>query len=126
MPETKKTIKDVAEDALFIQNACNLSGVVLAFARAMEVLNEEKHRLNEGSDFVRFHPVTILFVNKLEDMTGSNYSLRFGKAYDMCQALVNGTSDPNAAQRAVLADVQQERSERAQLETTARNRQAIE
>ncbi len=100
------SIKDAAKDALQVQDACNVSGVVLGFARAMEAVNAERWRLEAagvptGSDFVRHHPVVILWVNKLEDMVYSNSSLtRYSRAYEACNRLATArTSTPRGRSR---------------------------
>ena len=80
-PDCGQDLKNACADAMQVQDACNVSGVVLAFARAMEAINAERERLGQGTDFVRNHPVTILFVNKLEDMVASNFRDRYSKAY---------------------------------------------
>lgn len=62
------------DDALAVQSACNLSGVVKALAGHMEKVWEEAREKGEGTDWVNAHPVVILFVEQI-------YHLSRGKAY---------------------------------------------
>lgn len=65
------------EDALAIQDACNLSGVVHSFATAMSAL------CAEGLDTAarNNHPIAILFASKIASLTGSEDMSRFSTAY---------------------------------------------
>ena len=83
------TIKELAQEALDVQNASNLSGVALSFGRAMADLRGQPECT--GSDWCRNHPITILWVNKLEDMVGSNFGLRYLHASDACATLATST-----------------------------------
>ena len=77
-------LKQAASDALFVQCACNLSGVVYSFARAMDALNKERSRLNEGTDWIKNHPVCRLFAEQIQYLTsGKGYS----EACDECEEL---------------------------------------
>jgi len=51
------------DDALFVQSACNLSGVVFSFARHMETICEECR--DKGTHTRNTHPVVRLFVTQL-------------------------------------------------------------
>ena len=58
------------KQALQVQNACNLSGVVLSFARAMQdVRNYLSHTGASGAGWagLRKHPAMILWVDKIND-----------------------------------------------------------
>ncbi len=69
-----KTIQQAASDALAVQSACNLSGVVYAFKDAMDVLNNEKNANGGGSDFIRNHAVCRLFAEQIMYLTsGKDY-----------------------------------------------------
>lgn len=80
-----RTLKSLAQEALDVQNACNLSGVAHGFARAMSELCS----LVPGTDARNCHPVAILWADKIAHLTGTQ---TFGndvvtKAYDACYAL---------------------------------------
>lgn len=57
-------------DALFVQNASNLSGVVHSLSDAVSFLHKQPECT--GTDWVNRHPVVVLFVNKLADMSGAD------------------------------------------------------
>ena len=66
-------------EAFTSQNACNLSGVVLSFARAIEDLN----RQGKGTDWINNHPICRLYAEQIMHLTnGREYS----EAYTICQA----------------------------------------
>ena len=84
------TIKEAAKTALDVQDACNLSGVVFSFAKVMQVICDEAHRLGKGTDWKNRHPIVILFLDKLADLAGCcdrGTGLTFSRAYDACRAL---------------------------------------
>ena len=47
-----KTLKELAEQALAVQDACNLSGVLNSFREAMSHLWEHAHQPGRGTDWV--------------------------------------------------------------------------
>ena len=61
---TEKTEKDFAGDAIFVQNACNITGVMLAF---VELISWQ--RANHIFPIENYPPF-ILFKDKLQDMLG--------------------------------------------------------
>ena len=68
------TIKQAASDAIAVQCACNLSGVVYAFKDAMDALNEEKRNNGGGTDFIRNHAICRLFAEQISHLTsGKDY-----------------------------------------------------
>ena len=56
-------------DALAVQNACNLSGVVHGFSRAMTALREALP--SAGTDEINRHPVAVLWADKIAHLTGT-------------------------------------------------------
>jgi len=71
-----ENLKKAYRDALAVQDACNLSGVVNAFSRALSAL----HEVQLGTDEIRQHPISVLFANKIYDMTGKD----FETAHQLC------------------------------------------
>lgn len=57
------------QDALDIQSACNLSGVVRSFAEAMTAISEEAHRIGQGTDWRNTHPICVLFSTQIGHLT---------------------------------------------------------
>jgi hypothetical protein len=83
-----KTIKQLAQEALDVQNACNLCGVVQSFARAMIDLGEH----TKGTDERNTHPISVLWADKVAHLTGTQ---SFGndvvtKAYNVVHDLAGG------------------------------------
>lgn len=62
-----KTLKELAQEALEVQNACNLCGVAQSFARVMRDLNE----LGLGTDRTNKHPIAILWADKIAQLSGT-------------------------------------------------------
>lgn len=64
--------KSMAQEALDVQDACNLSGVVHSFSR---IITEVRNRLELdgtiGTEAVNRHPVCILFSDKIAHLTGT-------------------------------------------------------
>lgn len=88
------TINRAAQEALDVQNACNLSGVVKAFDRATATLWEIAHRTPHlGTDWVNKHPISVLFSSKIESLTGSGEVNKFSKSYDECVRLAAMTEE---------------------------------
>lgn len=74
-----------AKDAVLVQDACNLSGVVFAYGRAMKVICDESNRLHKDTDWKNCHPVAVLFASKVASLTGCGGSLEFSYAYEVCK-----------------------------------------
>lgn len=79
--------KELAEEALAVQNASNLSGVANSFSA---VVREVRARLesegNGGNSSLHVHPVIQLWADKIASLTILNAStLDMFKAYDWCE-----------------------------------------
>jgi hypothetical protein len=67
------TLQQAAQQALDVQNACNLSGVLRSFNEiVMDVLWPEAQRLGKGTEWVNHHPITALFLSKLASLNGTD------------------------------------------------------
>lgn len=67
------TIDDLLEEAVKVQDACNLSGVVLSFADAIVRLRElfrDNPDTNLGTWDVNTHPISRLFAAKISELAG--------------------------------------------------------
>lgn len=82
-----KTIKRLAEDALLVQDAVNLSGVARSFADALSDLWQHATAQGEGTAWVNSHPVAVLFSSKISSLTRSEDSACFAKAYEEVKKL---------------------------------------
>lgn len=63
------TMKQLAREALDVQNACNLSGVVHGFSRAISHLRALLP--DAGTDEINHHPICILWADKISSLTGT-------------------------------------------------------
>lgn len=84
------SIKQAAKTALEIQDACNLSGVVISFVQAMEIICKSER--NTGTDWKNNHPIAKMFASKIHDLSGMGLSDNhaFAEAYDLCKKLADG------------------------------------
>ena len=64
-----KTLADLAREALAVQDACNLSGVVHGFSRAITELRVVLR--DPGTDAINAHPVCVLWADKIAHLTGT-------------------------------------------------------
>lgn len=64
-----KTLNQLAQDALLVQDACNLSGVVHGFSRAMTDLRALLPQA--GTDEINQHPISIMWASKIASLTGA-------------------------------------------------------
>ena len=85
-----KDIKQLAKDALDVQNASNLMGVSKSFAQAVEDLYHSG--VCKGMDECFQHPIITLWIDKLCHLNKCQYDLseKVDKAYDVVNKLVKG------------------------------------
>lgn len=95
--DTKKprTIAQLAREAYIVQDACNLSGVLLGAARAVLELREIASAEGKSWEWVDHHPVMCLWADKIAHLTGTQ---RLGTdsvmdAYNVIHKLME-TSEP--------------------------------
>ena len=79
--------RNIYQEALDVQNAVNLSGVVKSWAEITSLIWDEAHRLGHGTDWVNHHPVNVLFADKCRDLTDRSqiYAHDYGEAYEECE-----------------------------------------
>lgn len=80
--------REWAQQALNVQDACNLSGVVHTFGRMMTELHEQNH----GTDWINQHPLAVLFSDKVDHLTGTQglWASTTSWAYAWAQATADG------------------------------------
>jgi len=83
-PMRVRTMRDLAQEALDVQDACNLSGVVHSWSRAITdlraLLEDEK---GFSTQKLNTHPVNVLFASKVDSLVGyMSDSTLFGHAYE--------------------------------------------
>lgn len=69
-------------DAMSVQDACNLSGVVHAFSGVMPRIWQEVVRNGGGTDDVNRHPICIMYASKIESLTKLYDVAAFTAAYN--------------------------------------------
>ena len=84
-----RTLTELAQESLDVQNACNLSGVVHSFAQAISRLREVQP--NRGTEFYNRHPISLLFADKVASLTNLNSigETLYG-TYDKVKSLAKG------------------------------------
>lgn len=70
MTTEKKSYEDLWNEANDVQDACNLSGVVHSFSRAMTRLWEIAREEGKGTEWVNSNPVTRLYASKITHLAG--------------------------------------------------------
>jgi len=81
------TLKAAAQAALDVQNACNLSGVAMAFADIMRTLCE----FVPGTDARNTHPIAQVFLDKMNQLAGvQSYDVPMSAAYRAVHELAEG------------------------------------
>jgi hypothetical protein len=65
-----RTLAALANEAIQVQDACNLSGVAHGFARAMSDLMDHTN----GTEERNHHPIAILWADKIASLTGTQRS----------------------------------------------------
>lgn len=82
----KKTMRELCQEALDVQNACNLCGIAQRFAAVMIELGE----YTNGTDERNTHAVAILWIEKMNHLSGiqsfSNAAIdkKIDAAYSFC------------------------------------------
>ena len=74
------------QSAIFAQDACNLSGIVISFAEVTRKVWGEANALGKGTDWVNTHPICVLYANKIGSLARSENIDAYSKAYDICKA----------------------------------------
>lgn len=73
------------QKALDVQDAVNLSGVVIAFANLLNKLNAE----HLGTEWVKKHPISVMFSSKIASLTDSDQSEAVGAALSEIHKEIN-------------------------------------
>ena len=86
-----RTLAQLAKEAIEIQDACNLSGLVHGWHRSIIELREELGKQGIfDTDKINQHPINVMWVSKLADLAHYDGSMtKFSFAYDACQELAD-------------------------------------
>jgi hypothetical protein len=81
-----KSIQEMAQEALWVQDACNLSGVVHTFSQTMTLLRKIlEQEPGFSTDKLNKHPIAVLYASKIASLTSSDSN--FSIAFEECQKL---------------------------------------
>ena len=86
-------MRNIYQQALDVQNACNSSGVALSLANEIIPAVRDELRANGGfadTDAVNSHPAVIMFIAKLGDLAGLTVDgARYSRAYTVCYEMAH-------------------------------------
>ena len=85
-----RTLKEMASEAITIQDACNPLGLTKTFAQVTQDLADQLQERGEFSTAnICRHPIFRLWASKLHDLAGMGLSDtdRYGEAYEACKKL---------------------------------------
>lgn len=92
-----KTLQQAAQEALDVQDACNLSGVLHSLDTIVrEVLWPEATRLGVGTRWINHHPIVSMFLDKLESLNGIqviSHNSTLEAAISAVEGLASGAED---------------------------------
>jgi hypothetical protein len=92
--EDARTLRQLARESLDVQDACNLSGVVHSYSRAMSRLWELLP--GAGTQTINHHPIARLWADKCAHLTGTQTGIAWvGEAYAAVRELA-GERDERA------------------------------
>jgi len=75
--------REMARDAILVQDACNLSGVVHSFSRVMSRLSHYDLDTREKNG----HFLAVLYASKIASLTNCEDTDTFSRAYTMAKEL---------------------------------------
>lgn len=79
-----RTLQEMAQEALDVQDACNLVAVANGFARAMSEMMTD-HKMD--TDEIRHHPITTMWVSKIETLNGQTGMACLGTSIRECREI---------------------------------------
>jgi hypothetical protein len=86
-----RTWKELAQVAMDVQSACNLSGVVHSFS---DIIREVRARLDAegkgGNDNLHKHPVCVLFATQIAYLTGCENGMNYSNAHNWAEEQIKG------------------------------------
>jgi hypothetical protein len=90
------TVRDY-QDAIDVQSAVNLSGVVFSFARVMQKICDEGQRLGKGTQWRNHHPIAVLYAYEISWLTNQaeGSSEVWQQAYDAAEEFVASWQAPD-------------------------------
>ena len=77
--------KEDYTNVLMMQDAVNLSAIIIAWAEVMKKINDEAWHRQSCVDWKNNHPINVLYASKVASLTGSELSNNFFDAYKACE-----------------------------------------
>lgn len=96
-----KTLKQLADDAIHVQDACNLIAVANSFAQVIKDVQQNLADAGKesGTDAIRNHPIVQLWADKIYDMVGRpNDPVRFSEIYFTVEQIAFHASESRRAE----------------------------
>lgn len=92
--EQHQDLARIAKNALDVQSACNLSGVVFSFAKDMRTLCDLQHSganvIEPGTVNRNRHPICILYATQISHLVGASFDhAGYIKAHDWAKSQSN-------------------------------------
>ena len=88
MAEDNRTLVQLAQEVLEIQDGSVLSGLVYAWGRSIGRLRSIFER--ESTSFINRHPINVLWADKMSSLTGATSVSNFMAAHDKVEAIAKG------------------------------------
>lgn len=92
--DQRNVLRKICQNALDVQCACNLSGVVHSFSNDVTKLWDICRAVTgQGTDWVNTHPVCVLYADKIVSLssggvtTGDNYSNAWSHCWDVANMI---------------------------------------
>ncbi len=80
------------QDALHVQTACNLSGVVHSFNRVMKKICNQSNKEQRGTEWKNSHPICRLYAEQIMHLTAeTEYSAAYAICVDEAKKLLRET-----------------------------------
>lgn len=86
-----RTMKQLVQEALDVQNACNMSGIVRSYAEALSDLREilEKEGSGFSTEKLNRHPVSVMWACKIADLSGAMLTKEVSHAFKWADFYLN-------------------------------------
>jgi hypothetical protein len=74
------------QNAISVQDACNLSGVVRSWGNVVSRIWEEaREDSGRGTEWVNMHPINVMYASKVASLTGYEDMPKYSDAYSECR-----------------------------------------
>jgi len=84
------------QQALDVQFACNLSGIVQSFSKTLDHIWEEARACGHGTDWVNKHPICRLYAEQIAYLSGGGSTMdgnSYREAYNTVEEILSQVED---------------------------------